>query len=555
MSESDNKPITADYSTEWRGELAVRPTSWPLLIAVVVLVLLPFLIASQITAHLRTDVVDDQMFGYFGWRIAHGATVYLDVWDNKPPGIYWINALGFLIGGDSYGGVIALCVIAVTVTLASFYVICGSLFHREAATLATILAGFFVTHGYFQGATNRTETFLIAFEVTAVALYMRGFARDRWWKWLLAGILCGCAFLCKQVGLVAWGAMGLHMIVLVITREVSVGDGARRCFLLLGGAAMSIGIALGALMSQGALNEAIGAVVTFNQAYFETEDSTWGYNYKNMLLLGYHMEVLRLPLLMTTAACLHGFLWALRPAARPADIEGRLRAFGPVCPRPLLLFSVWFVVAFYGANLSPHAFRHYILPTIPPLMLMSAHLLNVLTAEVGLLRRLQQRAWVAFAFVTICYFSWDSINRQWEAVSQVYVQRFLNNETPDWVVLGDAVARVTEPGDKIQCWAYLPGVYLQSRRINASRYTTTEKIGQVGEHAGNIKAELTATLLAEPPAVFLINAGDFRWLVTGLSPSGDAEEPGPLGPWLEENYERVDEVLSHFIFKRKDLIK
>ena len=39
--------------------------------------------------------------------------------------------------------------------------------------------------------------------------------------------------------------------------------------------------------------------------------------------------------------------------------------------------------------------------------------------------------------------------------------------------------RVTGPDDVIQCWGYYPGVYLHARRINACRYTTTEKVGQV----------------------------------------------------------------------------
>jgi 4-amino-4-deoxy-L-arabinose transferase-like glycosyltransferase len=100
-------------------------TSWPILITAMVLLILPIVTLSQLAAHNRVDVVDDQMFGYFGWRIAHGATVYEDVWDNKPPGIYWINALGFLIGGDSYAGVIFLCALAVVVMLVCFFVICA----------------------------------------------------------------------------------------------------------------------------------------------------------------------------------------------------------------------------------------------------------------------------------------------------------------------------------------------------------------------------------------------------------------------------------------------
>jgi hypothetical protein len=512
------------------------------------------LIASQVTAHLRSDVVDDQMFGYFGWRIAHGATVYLDVWDNKPPGIYWINALGFLLGGgDSYGGVIALCVAAVVVSLACFLIASASLFHREAATLGAILAGFFFTHAFFQGATNRTETFLIALEIGAIAVYLRAWARDRWWKWLLAGMLAGGAFLFKQVGLAAWGAMGLHVIVLTATRELPLRDGVRRCLLLAGGAALAIGAGCLVLAWQGALGEAMYAVFGFNRAYFDTEDSAFFDNAKNQMLLKNHMIVLRLPLLMAAAACIHGFLWWARPRYRPPEIESRLAAVGPVCPRHLLLFFVWFVAAFYGALLSPHGFRHYIVPTVPPLMFMSTHLLNVLTAEVGLFRRLQQRAWVSFAVVVIGYFSWDAIRWQWEGVSTVYVERFAMNQTPEWEDIGKAVDRIAAPNERIQCWGYMPGVYLVAKRPNVCRFTTTEKIGQVGKYAAKIEQELTQCLLDHPPPIFVINAGDFSWL-HGITPGGEIERPGILGAWLDENYVKVDEVRNAYILRRKDTL-
>ena len=155
------------------------------------LLIVPMIGLSQFIAYWRTDVVDDQMFGYFGWRIADGATVYVDVWDNKPPGIYWINAVGMLVGGGSYFGVIAMCVVALVAAHTCFFCIGASLYYRGAATFATVLLCFYLTHGYYTGGTNRTETFLVACELGAVLFYMRGWARDRWWKWYAAGILCG----------------------------------------------------------------------------------------------------------------------------------------------------------------------------------------------------------------------------------------------------------------------------------------------------------------------------------------------------------------------------
>lgn len=68
-------------------------------IAAMMLFVLPCIAVSQFTAHLENAVLDDHLFAYFGWRIWNGAALYVDVWDHKPPGMFWLNALGFLIGG------------------------------------------------------------------------------------------------------------------------------------------------------------------------------------------------------------------------------------------------------------------------------------------------------------------------------------------------------------------------------------------------------------------------------------------------------------------------
>ncbi|MBU0639350.1 MAG: glycosyltransferase family 39 protein [Planctomycetes bacterium] len=543
--------------TEPGGE---RPTPYPILLLGILLVITPTVVLSQLAAHWRLDVVDDQMFGYFGWRIAHGATVYLDVWDNKPPGIYWINALGMLIGGDSYAGIVALCVVALIVAHLCFFVVAASIYYRGSAAIATVLASFFLTHAYYQGGTNRTETFLVPCELAAVAFYMRGFARDRWWKWYAAGVCCGAAFLFKQVGLAAWGAMGLHTIILVIARDLPWRTGLRRCLLLLGGTATTLGLAGLYLASEGALSAALFATFGFNRAYFAVGESSFFDNYLSMHQLNWHiMPILRLPILMVIAACIHAGLWWLRPQFRPPEIERPLRTIGAVCPRYMLLFGIWFVAAFYGAMLSPHGFRHYLVPTLPPLMLMAGYLINVLQAEVKLVRRFQQRAWVVAAFVAMGYFALDAFSRHAEQVSKIWLDRQPTRVAGGWQVqlggweeVGDEVARLSGPDDKIQCWGYMPGVYLRSRRVNTCRYTTTEKIGQVQQEADFVAQELRDKLSAEPPVVFVISSNDCAW-VKGELPK--APSPGWIGEWLgtwiDANYERVADIRNVYIFKRR----
>jgi 4-amino-4-deoxy-L-arabinose transferase-like glycosyltransferase len=538
-------------------EEAYRPTPWPLLITVVVALVGPMILLSQVLAYYRTDVVDDQMFGYYGWRIAHGATVYVDVWDNKPPGIYWINALGMLVGGGSYFGVIAMCTAALVVAHVCFLAISASLFYRGAAAFATVLLSFWLTHGFYTGGTNRTETFLVAWELAAVLFYVRGYAKDRWWKWYLAGMCCGAAFLFKQVGLAAWGAMGLHTIILMLTREVPFRQAVARCFLLLGGLCATVALAAAYLASQGALDDAWFATFTFNHAYFATGKSQFPYSFVSWMLLKDHFfPIMRLPLLMAIAGCIHAVLWRLRPQHRPPEIERPLRQIGAVCPRYMLLFAIWYAVAFYGALISPDAFRHYLVPSIPPLMLMAAYLVNVLQAEMRLPVRLEQRAWVVAAFVAIAYFSIDAVTRQWEEVSKVWVFRSLQGQRAEWEIIGDAVAGVTTPDQKVQCWGYFPGVYLEARRINAVRYTTTEKVGQVPGQAQFVLDELQKDLFANPPAVIVLSYSDYLWL-HGQSP----DKPKPqaeFGEWIDDNYEMVADIAvsdNVRVYKRKDLVR
>ncbi len=542
-------------------------TPLPLLLGVMILAMLPMLVLSTVAAHWRVDVVDDQMFGYFGWRMNHGGTVYVDVWDNKPPGIYWTNALGFWLTGDHYAGVVVLCVLAVLAAHACFFAIAASVYFRGAAALATVLASFYMTHIYYQGGANRTETFLVAFELAAVLCYVRGCARDRNWLWLLSGFLCGIAFLYKQVGLAAWGSMGLHTILLVLTRDLSWKFGLRRCLLLLTGALGAVGAGALLLASEGALAEAYRAVVVFNRAYFDIGRSRWVDTWVNRHFLTQHLfPILTLPYLMAAAAAIHATLWRVRPLLRPREIEQPLTAFRPACPRYMPLFGIWFVVSFYGACVSPHYFRHYLVPTLPPLLLFGAYLLNVIKTELSLVRRLEQRGWVCAAFVAMAYFAYDAFVRQKEAASLVWWWRQPEYKDGRWrwqdsgqEALGKRVAALTPPGETLYAWGYFPGVYLAARRESTCRYFTNEKIGQIKTHpqVELIRREIQDELKTHPPACFIISANDYYWITGQGAPEAPDWLGKWMGTWLQEKY-RVLEMMATeddniFVLQRADL--
>ena len=325
-------------------------------------------------------------------------------------------------------------------------------------------------------------------------------------------------------------------------------------------------LAVAVIVAQGAAEAAEFAVFGFNRAYFEKAASSLTHTILNRYFLQQYVgTALLLPVLMAVAAVIHAVLWRLRPLYRPAEIESRVRALKPTCPRYMVLFFIWYVVAFYGATVSPHHFRHYLLPTLPPLLLMGGYLISFLRTEISLAKRLQQRIWVTACFVTMGYFAAGALDWQWQELSKVWVYRVEQGRQPEWEIVADAVKKLSSPQDRIQCLGYMPGVYLHARRLNASRYTTTEKLGQVKgtREADIICHELRDQLEAAPPALMVMSTGDYA-----LIQEAEPVRPGKtakgyadwLGAWLRDflrqHYEQVLEIreVSVLIFRRKDRI-
>ena len=164
------------------------------------------LLFNQSAVHWRADVNDSHYFAYCGWRIAHGAVPYLDVWDNKPPGAWWFNALAYRLFESDPWGEILICSAALLLTLLGFIAVARCIYHPSIWPVALLLASVLLTHIFYQCGANRTETFVAAAETLAVLGYLR-WRRGGAWSWLaLAGLSAGVAPLCKQAGIAALAA-------------------------------------------------------------------------------------------------------------------------------------------------------------------------------------------------------------------------------------------------------------------------------------------------------------------------------------------------------------
>jgi hypothetical protein len=51
---------------------------------------------------LDPDPSDAQLFAYIGLKWIQGHVPYVDIWDHKPPGIFAVNAVAFLLVPKSF---------------------------------------------------------------------------------------------------------------------------------------------------------------------------------------------------------------------------------------------------------------------------------------------------------------------------------------------------------------------------------------------------------------------------------------------------------------------
>ena len=508
----------------------------PVTLVLVGVILLPAILINQTAVHWRGNIVDSDLFAYYGWCVAQGARPYVDIWDNKPPGIWWANAAAIRLLGPGAGADLLLGSTALLLTLAGFVAIAQHAFHRSLALPATLVGAVLLTHLHWECGSNRTETFVVACETLAMLGYLR-WLRSRRRPWLLlAGLAAGAAPLFKQSGLAVALAMAIHLAWLQ-WRTRSRGRGATGHLRgwtpwLIAGAGLIVpsAVAAAVLAWNGALGEAIFAVGAFNRAYFAIGDATWVHCAGALRAFWPTLAPSSGVLAIVALGLASGGYLRLRPGRKPT---GR-----PARPG-VGLFVLWCVLAVYLACVGPGRRSHHLMPALPALALLTLYPLHLLAHRHGLWRRLIARPGVVCALVL---WGWvlgvagvDDLTeafRCWQTKPHWYsLGRTRPNECEQHAA---ELIHLTRPGDTIYVWGWSPGTYRCACRRPASRFATLEKCGQVGGYAQFILEGAMADIRRQPPAAFVISTSDYALV--------DADAPSEFGAWVRAHYRPVGTV-------------
>jgi 4-amino-4-deoxy-L-arabinose transferase-like glycosyltransferase len=163
---------------------------------------------------------DSGVFLYAGSQILEGKIPYHDFWDHKPPGIFYINALGLLIGGGSQWGVWVLECLSLWATMIIGFFALKRAFGGLAAVVG--MAGVMTTAVWLFQRGNLTEEYLLPIQFLTLYFFIRLQPENIRWGGLILGVLMGLSFFLRQ------NLIGLHICILIVLGFSSV-LGAEKC--------------------------------------------------------------------------------------------------------------------------------------------------------------------------------------------------------------------------------------------------------------------------------------------------------------------------------------
>jgi hypothetical protein len=416
---------------------------------------------------------DQGVYTTIAWGLQRGLTLYRDLWEQKPPGIYLTYLAGFVLVGGRESAAFWLDYVAAAAATLLLFDLCrrtaGPRFGALAAAvyaLATLPAARHALGGFLERSV--TETFIIPLAIAAAWATVLALPRGRAGWSIAAGACIGLAMIYKQTAGIYWPALAVWAWVVTDLPR------ARRHAVYSGvGLMIAPAAALIWLWGQDVLLDVRIALVDYNLAYL----ALGGEGLAGTLDRFAHEvwrrmktdEIWAVGTLGAAAAVLAWRQWRDTP-------RGRIAALG----------VIWLAAASVAviAN-GPRMFMTYFVPSLVPLSLLTAWLLHetlgsrqrwrvvagVLVLALGagmMVRSGSVRRGVSMT-------TWNAQHLTGQLDRDTYLRRFQSRDgrtfsAADNARLAAHVRARTEPDDRIFVFGMSAGTYFLSERLPASKF-------------------------------------------------------------------------------------
>lgn len=457
---------------------------------------------------------DEGIYLTLGVGIRHGLTLYKQVHDNKPPGIYFLAAIaGSLFWFRLMLLVWNLASIAVFAWISGKllkfkpskpFLIGGIEFPRpNRVTLATLL--FAVIPFFAEGNIANGEIFMLLPVLVGFALLIRtreiNNKRQKILLTAASGISFSLAFLIKVPAIFDAVAAGIFFYLIsakplnsVKERFISSVRGIFSIYPWIFGLAFFLPIlaSIGYYYAIGAGEPYLKAALLQNVGYL----SSWatGTHQANLAQTGLANRGIALGLF--------SLVLILIPLTLSSEV---------------ILLLLWLGFALFGALLSERPYPHYLIQVIPPLSLMLVLILDKfqkiakrdkITSYLGdSIFLVGAIVVLVVSVITLKFWSYpllpyyqNYINFMTKRIDKNEYLSYFDKSLPEQYELARYISEHTSSTDPIFIWSDLPSLYALTRRLPPGRFTATYHVKDFKAHD-----ETYAAILKTPPKYILID--------------------------------------------------
>lgn len=456
-------------------EIASRNKFLLILLSVVFLVRLPSLLEPFWYG-------DEAIYAVIGQKILRGGLMYVDIFDHKTPGIYYLTAAALQLFGQTIWSLRFLLMLWVLATLIVFFQLGKKLFDERIARIATVILAILTSFPFIEGNIFNSEILMIL----PISLGII-FGLDK--RFFFSGVFFSLAFLLKFPAIFDFGAFFVF-IALAATRKnltTTISD-----LVKLAAGFISPVVAVSALFAlKGAFGEFLFSSLLFNLSYT---------NYGNKLTIGsltIDNGLILLKGLPLLALVLY-FFWKLY-----LHLIKQRGTKSPVSNLELII--LWLAFSFYGAVFGGRPYPHYLIQAAPAFSLLFALGLSgkakkitfgvlgvilVLTVALGF----KPGGGKPDYYLNIFKFITNTISRE------AYLNSFDAKTSRNYALasflsgcvegnskdLEEPCRRRTTEKDNIYLWGNSPVIYFLSQRDPTSKYITAFHVAGTERFKGEV---------------------------------------------------------------------
>lgn len=318
---------------------------------------------------------DADVYSYMGRLIVDGYIPYVDGWDHKGISLYFINAIGYLIGFKSILGIRILELILILYAFSKIFTILSVKFSEIISFIACGIG--MLTMKYFLQGGNMTEEYGAIFTLIAISLLLK--EKMKTLDYAIIGALFVINFTIRANLISFWVALFLMYFAQTVFRIIPLKTFLLNMLKMAYGGVTIVVLLLIYFLTTNSLQDFIDAAFVFNFSY---SNSTF---YSTLIAIFMSMKKYYLALILVCAFAL-----------------SLIRFFKDKTRKLELLLLLWIPIELYFGNVSNRMYGHYFLMWVPLVILSMSVILSTLRAQYKFSK--QKLLLVSSGIVVLCYF-------------------------------------------------------------------------------------------------------------------------------------------------------